>query len=419
MELPSGKGEIRAVGQAAGDALGRNVTMVRGVHRAVADRVFGVLGPIGMPVRRVHDPIAGGVYGLVGGAHRLVPQALATGVALTIGETTSPISSTRRGSTALGALNGIRGDALSSTGNELTFQMTLRRGEREVSPEAMDLAVAYPDATPRLAIFVHGLCQTEWSWFREAETDEPQANYGERLQIELGYTPLYVRYNSGLHVSDNGGSLADLLTQVVADWPCPVEEIILIAHSMGGLVVRSACHQAAVDEREWVSRVRHVFCLGTPHLGSHVEQGANVVGWVLDRLPETRPFANAMNSRSAGIKDMRFGSCLESDWVGHDPDEFLKNRCEEVPFLVEANYYFIGATVTRNAHHPVGRLFGDLFVRFASASGQGRRRVTPIEIDNGRHLGGLHHFHLLNHPTIYEQMRRWLDSPGAERRAVS
>ena len=39
------------------------------------------------------------------------------------------------------------------------------------------------------------------------------------MEIELGYTPLYVRYNSGRHISENGRDLAEQLERLVAAWP--------------------------------------------------------------------------------------------------------------------------------------------------------------------------------------------------------
>jgi pimeloyl-ACP methyl ester carboxylesterase len=199
-----------------------------------------------------------------------------------------------------------------------------------------------------------------------------------------------------------------VLEHVVRSWPVEVEEVVLVGHSMGGLVARSACHYGAAEEHLWTQRLRHVFCLGTPHLGAPLERAANVFGWALGRLPETRPFAAAVNARSAGIKDMRYGNCVEEDWCDCDPDEFLSDRCQEVPFLPTATYYFIGATLTRSADSRLGSLVGDLLVQFPSASGNGPKRRIPFEIDKGRHLGGLNHLQLLNHPAVYEQIKAWL-----------
>lgn len=231
--------------------------------------------------------------------------------------------------------------------------------------------------------------------------------YGRRLQDELSFTPLYVRYNTGLHISDNGRALARLLDDVVAHWPAGVEEVVLIGHSMGGLVARSACRYGELDGRRWTDSVRHVFCLGSPHLGADLEKGTNALAYAFAQLPETRAFAAFLNARSVGIKDLRYGSCAEEDWCDCDPDEFLRDRCTETPFLPDASYYFIGASLSPG---PVGSLLGDLLVRMPSASGRGngKGRRVPFEVDNGHELAGLTHFDLLNHPAVYEQIRTWL-----------
>ena len=192
-----------------------------------------------------------------------------------------------------------------------------------------------------------------------------------------------------------------------------VAEVTLVGHSMGGLVARSACHYGAEEGHPWTEQLGHVFCLGTPHLGAPLERAANVAGWTLGRLPESRPFADLFfNRRSVGIKDLRFGNCIEEDWRDHHPDEFLRDRCQEVPFLPTAAYYFIGATLSRRPDAVSSRLVGDLLVQYPSASGEGRRRRIPFELDNGRHLPGLHHLDLLNHPDVYEQIREWLSAPS-------
>jgi pimeloyl-ACP methyl ester carboxylesterase len=239
------------------------------------------------------------------------------------------------------------------------------------------------------------------------------------MQMDLGYTPLYVRYNTGLHISDNGRRLSELLDRTVSDWPVPVEEVVLVGHSMGGLVARSAIHYGQRDEACWTGVVRHVFCLGSPHLGAPLERAANAAGHALARLPETRPLAKLVNGRSVGIKDLRFGSCVEEDWCDCDPDEFLHDRCTEVPFLDCATYYFVGASLARDPEGLAARLVGDLLVQFPSAAGRGRRRRIPFEIDAGYHVGGANHFQLLNHPAVYDQLVRWLGRAPRELPAMT
>ena len=410
--------EIRALGRLAGDVFAGVVDTVRDVHRAVARRAFAAVGPVAAPVRVLHDGITARVYGLVRGAHVALPRGASAVAAVGAGLSDQPpLSASPPAGLVLGVLNGVWGDTLAQRYPELALTMAVRAAGVDVPATVAGLAAAYPAATSRIAVFVPGLSETEqyWSLSSRRHYGTEHSTHGSRLQRDLGYTPVYLRYNSGLHVSDNGPRLARLLDELVTGWPVTVDEIVLIGHSMGGLVARSACHYAASGVHPCTPLIRHVFCLGTPHLGAPLEKGVNAAAWLAAIFPESRPLARLANRRSAGIKDLRYGSLVEQDWRDCDPDEFLRDRCTEVPFLPNAAYYFIGTTVTAQRHHPLARIIGDLFVQFPSASGTGRRRRIPFAKDNGRHLGGLHHFDLLNHPDVYHQIRTWL--ARAEKRA--
>jgi pimeloyl-ACP methyl ester carboxylesterase len=402
------EGEIRSLSEIAAGSLAAPGSTARDVHAAVASRVFGLLGSLGAPVRVLHDGISTASYRGVLAALRAPVRAGGRMFARSAPGDSAALADSTAGGLALGALNGIAGDRLVRDHPDLALDLTLRRRGHAVRLSEPGLAGAYPDATTKLAVFVHGLCGTEDTWWLGSRGQNPSPTYGARLRDELGYTPLYVRYNTGLHVSDNGRRLAAALARIAANWPAEVEEITLIGHSMGGLVARSACHYAEQAGYAWTDRVRHVFCLGTPHLGAPLERAANAAGWALSRLPESRPFADLFfNRRSAGIKDMRFGNCVEEDWCDCDPDEFLRDRCHEVPFLPTAAYYFVGATLTKRPDG-LGGLIGDMLVQYPSASGKGRRRRIPFEVDNGLHVGGAHHMRLLNHPDVYGQIRSWI-----------
>jgi PGAP1-like protein len=403
--------EIRAAGRLAGDVFAGVVDTVRDVHRAIARRAFAAAGPAAAPVRVVHDGITTAVYGVVRGAHIALPRGAAVVAAIAADLADQPpLSASPPTAPVLGVLNGLWGDTLAQRHPELALTMSLRAHGLDVPATAGGLAAAYPAATSRIALFVPGLSETEQYWALSAHRHygTEHSTHGSRLQRDLGYTPVYLRYNSGLHVSDNGARLARLLDELVAGWPVPVTEIVLIGHSMGGLVARSACHHAGCGDHPCAPLIRHVFCLGTPHLGAPLEKVVNAAAWLAGLVPESRPLARLANLRSAGVKDLRYGSLVEQDWRDCDPDEFLRDRCTEVPFLPHAAYYFVGTTVTADRDHPLARIIGDLFVQFPSAAGTGHRRRLPFVPANGRHLGGLHHFDLLNHPDVYQQIHTWL-----------
>jgi pimeloyl-ACP methyl ester carboxylesterase len=404
------KAEIRSLGEIAAGSLAQSGVTAREVHSAVAGRVFGMLGPLGTPARVVHDEVSRASYGAVAGALRAPLRAGGNLIAERAREGSAALAESPAGSGVLGALNGIAGDRLARAHPDLALELTVRRGGKDVQLDADGLAGSFPEATPRLAVFVHGLCETDDAWRRAPLGGPRRPSYGSRLRDELGYTPIHLRYNTGLRVSENGRRLAAALDRIASNWPSEIEEIALIGHSMGGLVARSACHYGEQEGHGWTAQLRHVFCLGTPHLGAPLEKATHMAAWTLGRLPESRPFADLFfNGRSAGIKDLRHGSLVEEDWSDVDPDDFLRSRCREVPFLPNATYCFIGATLTKRPDG-LGAMIGDLLVNYPSASGHGRSRRIPFEADKGRHIGGMHHLQLLNDPAVYEQIRDWLQA---------
>lgn len=368
------RSELTALGALVGDALGGSVRIVGEVHSAISRRAFAATGIAGAPAEIAHDGIARSVYASVRAALRLAPRAGSAQLARALSDG-EPLAQGGRGATLIGALNGAFGDVIATDHRELALDLTVRRDGRDVVPDSIGLAVAYPDATARVAVFVHGLCATEESWRPAAPT-----GHGARLRAELGYTPVYVRYNSGLSAELNGRRLAEVLDHVVAGWPAPVEDLVLVGHSTGALVVRSARDHGG----EWTRLVRHVFCLGEPRLVAPIERLTGLVGAALVAAPETRPLAELVEARSTAIRELR--------------------QLNGSASLAGANHYFLTAAA--------GRPTADLLVRFATG-GESRRRFTL------RHRlppGPLPQARLLADPAVYEQMRTCLALTAAAAR---
>ncbi|OBK20822.1 hypothetical protein A5634_11590 [Mycobacterium asiaticum] len=398
--------EIRALADLAGEGTRVATRLVRDLHRGIAGRVFDSIGPAAKPVQVVHNATASTIYSLVDGAVRGSLYGAGALAAETMSnDEDETVQARPRIAAAIAAVNGIYGDELTSRDNGFALSMQIRRKGQPVALDAESIRQAFPKHTGRIVVFTHGWCMTERSWWRPPRTGETLRPYGKRLRKDLGFTPVFVRYNSGLHISQNGQALADLLNRLQALWPVPVEEVALVGHSMGGLVARSACHYGLEQQHPWTRAVRHVVCLGSPHLGADLEKGVNAASWALAKLPETRGLASFLNSRSAGVKDLRYGALLDEDWRDCDPDEVLRDRCQQVPFLPDAVYHFVSTTAAPRA---LGLLVGDHLVRPKSAAGRGRRRQVPFEDAHGLTLTGLNHFDLLNHPLVYEKLSAWL-----------
>lgn len=367
---------LRGAVDVAADALAGGLRTVAGVHRAIATQPFAVLRPIpaigaaSEPARLVHDGVSGLVY--AGIATGLALFRGAARLAVAVAPDREPRGASLAG-TAIAALNGFAGDRLARDGNPLAAAMGLRHDGRALAMDRARLAAILPAAAPRVVVFVHGLACNEAMWWHHAERHygDPLVSHGTRLERELGITPLYLRYNSGLPIADNGRRLARLLDAVVAEWPVPVEELILVGHSMGGLVVRHAAQRGG----DWARLVRHAFYLGSPHGGAPLAKAAHAAGWLLSHVAVTRPLAEVVESRSAGVKDLR------------------RRLHDELP--AGMRHHFLAATLTRDPRHPVGAAIGDLLVRPSSALGG--RRVGAV---GRQRFGGLTHLDLLNHPEV-------------------
>jgi hypothetical protein len=415
------QGEVGSAARLAGDLLGWVATTVEDVHTAVSDRAFRLVGPPALPVRVVHDSLTTLVYGSVRGGVRGATRALGAIADRHPATADEPVITARPAADrTLAAITGIFGDTVARDHPVLDSGLGWRHaGGAALEPTPEALAAAHPDAGDDLVVFAHGLCESEQSWwFRgrvhraalkaapETTPDRPRS-IGEHLAEAHGSTPLYLRYNTGAHISVSGQRLADLLEETVTAWPVPVKSIALVGHSMGGLVFRSACHQGIEAGHTWPERVHHLVYLGTPHLGAPLEKGVNLAGWALGHATETRPLSRLLARRSVGVKDLRFGYLLEEEWDGHDPHH-LSSRHVEVPLLPGAEHHVVTATLTRDPRHPVGWALGDLLVRSGSGAGRSRRRDVGFA-DEVVRLTGRDHFDLLTDPEIVELLLDRLD----------
>jgi pimeloyl-ACP methyl ester carboxylesterase len=285
------------------------------------------------------------------------------------------------------ALNGWLGDRLDAEASPLAVPMAVRVGGRDLALEPAAIADAYPHATGRIVVFTHGLGESEDAWRLRARARG--GTYATALRDALGTTAVFVRANTGLPIAENGARLSRLLDRLVAAWPVAVERVDLIGHSMGGLIGRTACDVAVREGHAWIEPLQVTVTLGTPHHGAPLEQAAARTASLLALVPEAAPLGKVIDSRSAGIKDLRTGL--------------------DLPLHAPARHYAIAATLTVSDRHLVARALGDALVLRPSAHGIGRRgRRTGFLDDAVAHVGGIDHFALLNDPAVEERLLAWL-----------
>ena len=383
--------EIRGGVRMAVDATDVIVDVVEKMHRTVQLR----RGPLGVPTYERPKGIAGLVYRTVRGATRFIGRAVDLGLApvtrlLPEGEPSPSLDAYRS------AVNGVYGDYLLRTENPLAIEMSLRyRGQPVDVHDPKSTLGQHSNVTPakKFLVLVHGLCMNDRQWSRDGH------DHGAALADELGYLPLYLRYNSGLPVASNGRALADMLETLLSNRSPSVEELAIMGHSMGGLVARSACHHGHAAGHGWPEYLRKLIFLGTPHQGAPLERGGHGLDTVMGLSPYLAPFTHLSRARSAGITDLRHGTV--SAW-----EDF-------VPLPSKVHCYAAAAVRAEKRSMLGDRLIGDGLVPLNSALGIHRDTTRSLSIPEHRKWIGyrMGHRELLSRPEVYGQISAWLQEP--------
>ncbi len=300
-----------------------------------------------------------------------------------------------------------------------------------------------------VAIMVHGLMIDESCWTHGRNA------FMNRMRRELGWAPLFVRYNTGLHISQNGRMLADRIDELVESWGTRLGRINLVGHSMGGLVVRSALSELERRNSSALNRIDRSFLLCTPSGGVEVEQLRHAIEWgvsVMGELPQrlvrslfqryeddherpllrltgraaqraARTHASSMalvqsivSSPSPGIQDVRFGYMHEREWLAAERDglRFMANHRAPLPPPDGVKLYAMAASLWPTAETVPSRIRNDGIVTVASVAG------TTLDFDDMKLLENdrFRVFPLLPHqmapvsPRVLHAIRDWVDREG-------
>jgi pimeloyl-ACP methyl ester carboxylesterase len=290
------------------------------------------------------------------------------------------------------ALNGVLGDHLVRSGNPLAIALQLRQGGQALDPATLGLAA--PD---KVLLMVHGLCMSDTGWRRFGH------DHGALLGPAIQAAPVYAFYNSGLHISINGRDLAEAIEHLVQRWPVPLKSLVIVGHSMGGLVARSACAQAAASGHQWLGLLKQMVFLGTPHHGAPLERAGNWLHRVMDLSPYVAPFTRLSSLRSQGITDLRHGNLLASDWQEGGRFDH-RGRRTPVPLPQGVDCYALASTV--GGVQKPGSMLGDGLVPVESALGHHKRPEFDLGLpaDHCWVGHGIGHLDLLSDPLVYRRL---------------
>jgi pimeloyl-ACP methyl ester carboxylesterase len=394
---------LRGAARLATDATAGLTDLVEAMHERIArlpgmpapadaGRTSGITGLVYKTIR--------GVTHLVGGSL----DALLAMLAPTLDPKLEPGLARPERDALVAALNGVLGDYLESTSNPLACRMSLRHNGAPLPLTRDALAAALPQASSTMFLMVHGLCMNDLQWRRNGH------DHGAALAAEVGGTVVSVRYNSGLHVSVNGRRLAQQLQALFDAWPQRLQRVVFIGHSMGGLVLRSAMHQAMQFGMAWPQQVDDLVCIGTPHHGAPLERAGNWVDTLLGATPYSAPFARLGKVRSAGITDLRHGNLLDEDWLGHDRFARRVDHRVPVPLPSGPRCWAIAASLGAEPGAVKDSVLGDGLVPVDSALGRHAQAARALAFAPDRQwlAQGVSHLDLLCNAGVYGQLRGWL-----------
>ena len=399
--------DLRAAAQLAIHATHGVTTLAEGVHQAVWASMAAPGGPAPGQTRG----LTGFVYRAVHGVTTLVGKALEasfTRLEPLLENLVDAPPETPQREAVLAALNGVLGDRLARHHNPLATPMTLR-----LNGAPLDWQSPPPAKTlqTKVLLVIHGLCMNDLQWRSPAaEAGSPPFDQGIHVAAALGYTPLYLRYNTGLHTSENGALLSTQLELLARHWPAGLTELRVLAHSMGGLITRSALHYAQKHGLTWPLQLKAIVFLGTPHHGAPLERAGNWIDVVLGATPFSRPFAKLGQLRSAGITDLRYGLLLASDWEGRDRFRRQPDPRTHVPLPSGIACFTVAATAAKPRSPLAERIVGDGLVPLHSALGQHADAQRCLHFPKShQHIAyRTHHMELLHSPVVAAQVLTWL-----------
>ena len=307
----------------------------------------------------------------------------------------------------LAALNGVLGDYLAASNNPLSISMQLRQNGTPLSTDDPSFSRAIQASGGKLVLMVHGACMHDLQWNRQGH------DHGAALARDLGYRPIYLHYNTGLHISENGRTFSELMEACMDQLPSSTE-LVIVAYSMGGLVSRSACHYGKLAGHHWLKHLRKLVFLGTPHHGAPLERGGNWIDILLGISPYSAPFARLGKIRSAGLTDLRYGNLLDDDWKGRDRFVYSGDSRTAVPLPDGVQCYAIAGTIAKGSSTPGGHLLGDGLVTLNSALGRHENAGLKLSLPETHQWVGrdMNHLDLLNQPAVYATLKQWLRGRG-------
>ncbi len=263
-------------------------------------------------------------------------------------------------------LNGLHGDVFKENNDPLAIKIHFRYNNQDISLNKLADYYNLDQFEGKVSILIHGLMGDEYMW-KAMEADDDN-KIGDWLEKNETAHILYLRYNTGLHISENGRTLSNLLEQFITLFGSKIKQLSLIGHSMGGLVIRSAGYYADIQRQRWTEKLKTIFLIGVPNEGSYLAQIGFFVGHVFRKVDFSYNdyIAKFMDVRSNGIKDLSYAYLTDEDWLNENAGDLDKYTVSKVRPVLGVKYYLIGGILGKK-NNILSSYFGDGLVGSDSA----------------------------------------------------
>lgn len=397
--------DLRALAELATDGTTGVIGIVEGVHQSVLQALGARPGPTPGRTAGLTGLVYRGVRGVSRGIGSVATNAL-TRVEPLLGAPPNHDDNSGHRDAFIAALNGVMGHRLASSGNPLATSMSFYQADRRLDTPRV---AAMPTQPTHWLLVLHGLCMNERQW--RSVRNGRVVDHADRVAGVHGHLPIHLRYNSGLHISENARELALRLEQLLADWPGSVTGVSVLAHSMGGLVIRGAVEHARQLGMGWPDRLRDIAFLGTPHHGAPLERAGNWIDATLGSTSFTAPLARLGQLRSPGITDLRHGDPLDGWLHGEVRFERRADPRRPLPLPDGVDCFTVAATTAARRGSLTDRLLGDGLVPLESALGRHPDQRFKLRFPASARMVAYrtNHLELLSSERVSNRLVAWFD----------
>lgn len=311
-------------------------------------------------------------------------------------------------------ISSILGSTMDDKVRFTTIQMNWRLKSEDASTEEL-LQDFRRSGKTEITVYVPGLFTDESLWKNQ------RIKINERMVLSRGLSDYieqwgtysaYVRFNHGMHISENGRMLLELFRELQRN--LPNTKINIVSYSIGCLITRSMLYQAKISEQGRIPNLGKIVHIAAPDMGSYLEKLGFWLGFLMEKTPITavKVIGIIGNFRSDAIKDLSHGIIRKQDWAASSPF-FRSGKDYYFGELDETDFYQAFA-IFALPNEPHLSWLGDGIVETKSLRYLSSKLTYSLINPERRILEvhGANHFTLLNSGKLFKWLRSIFEPKG-------